>query len=156
MRLESIIKTSRKLSRPFRVSQGEEFRLKDVDAGDTLGFGPDEKRRARQMLAMGIEALTKPQDMLYARDRWAVLVAEEDLRASLSGHPPVRALPEPKRRGRAEARPARVEEGAEEAAARAAQRPAEILEALGGRCQGAPSPLPYALCPPPCLSRWLS
>jgi len=90
------------------------------------------------MLAMGIEALTKPQDMLYARDRWAVLVAEEDLRASLSGHPPVRALPEPKRRGRDEARPARVEEGAEEAAARAAQRPAEILEALGGRCQGAP------------------
>ena len=59
MRLESVIKQSRKLSRPFRVSKGEEFRLKDVDPGDTLGFGPDEKVRAQEMLAMGIEALTK-------------------------------------------------------------------------------------------------
>jgi PPK2 family polyphosphate:nucleotide phosphotransferase len=74
MRLESVIKQSRKLSRPFRVSKGEEFRLKDVDPGDTLGFGPDEKARAREMLAMGIEALTRLQDMLYAQDRWAVLV----------------------------------------------------------------------------------
>jgi PPK2 family polyphosphate:nucleotide phosphotransferase len=74
MRLESVIKQSRKLSRPFRVSKGETFRLKDVDPGDTLGFGPDEKVRAQQVLAMGIEALAKLQDMLYAQDRWAVLV----------------------------------------------------------------------------------
>ncbi|HEV8227176.1 MAG TPA: polyphosphate kinase 2 family protein [Methylomirabilota bacterium] len=74
MRLKSIIKKSGKLSRPFRVSKGEAFRLKDVDPGDTLGFGPDEKVRAQQVLAMGIEALAKLQDMLYAQDRWAVLV----------------------------------------------------------------------------------
>lgn len=47
MRLKSIIKKSRKLSRPFRVSKGETFRLEDVDPEDTLGFGPDEKTRAR-------------------------------------------------------------------------------------------------------------
>src|SRR4029453_5189875 len=63
-----------KLSRPFRVSKGEAFRLKDVDPGDTLGFGADEKARAREVLTMGIEALAKLQDMLYAQDRWAVLV----------------------------------------------------------------------------------
>src|SRR6266542_5826704 len=74
MRLKSIIRKSRKLSRPFRVSKGETFRLEDVDPEDTLGFGPDEKTRARQVLAMGIEALAKLQDMLYAQDRWAVLV----------------------------------------------------------------------------------
>jgi len=74
MRLESIIKKSRKLSRPFRITKGEAFRLKGVDPKDTLGFGPDEKTRARQVLAMGIEALAKLQDMLYAQDRWAVLV----------------------------------------------------------------------------------
>jgi PPK2 family polyphosphate:nucleotide phosphotransferase len=74
MRLKSIIKKSGKLSRPFRVSKGEAFRLKDVDPGDTLGFGADEKARARQVLTMGIEALAKLQDMLYAQDRWAVLV----------------------------------------------------------------------------------
>src|SRR4029434_1746418 len=70
----SIIKKSGKLSRPFRVSKGEAFRLKDVDPGDTLGFGPDEKARAQQVWDSGIEALAKLQDMLYAQDRWAVLV----------------------------------------------------------------------------------
>ena len=74
MRLKSIVKKSGKLSRPFRISRGEAFRLKDVDPGDTLGFGADEKARAGQVLAMGIEALAKLQDMLYAQDRWAVLV----------------------------------------------------------------------------------
>ena len=74
MRLKSIIEQSRKLSRPFRVSKGEVFRLKDVDPGDTLGFGPNEKVRARQVLGMGIEALAKLQDSLYAQDRWAVLM----------------------------------------------------------------------------------
>ena len=82
MRLESVIKQSRKLSRPFRVSKGETFRLKDVNPGDTLGFGPDEKVRAEQVLAMGIEALAKLQDMLYAQDRWAVLVTFQAMDAA--------------------------------------------------------------------------
>jgi PPK2 family polyphosphate:nucleotide phosphotransferase len=74
MRLKSIIKKSRRLSRPFRVTQGEKFRLKDVDPGDTLGMGSEAKPRVKQALAMGIEALAKLQDMLYAQDRLAVLV----------------------------------------------------------------------------------
>jgi polyphosphate kinase 2 (PPK2 family) len=51
MRPKSIIKKSRKLSRPFRVSKGETFRLEDVDPEDTPGSGPDEKTRARRVLA---------------------------------------------------------------------------------------------------------
>jgi PPK2 family polyphosphate:nucleotide phosphotransferase len=74
MRLKTIIKKSRRLSRPFRVTQGEKFRLKDVDPGDTLGMGSEAKPRVKQALAMGIEALAKLQDMLYAQDRLAVLV----------------------------------------------------------------------------------
>ena len=74
MRLKTIIKKSRRLSRPFRVTQGEKFRLKDVDPGDTMGMGSEAKPRVKQALAMGIEALAKLQDMLYAQDRLAVLV----------------------------------------------------------------------------------
>jgi PPK2 family polyphosphate:nucleotide phosphotransferase len=74
MRLKTIIKKSRRLSRPFRVTEGEKFRLKDVDPGDTLGMGSEAKPRVKQALAMGIEALAKLQDMLYAQDRLAVLV----------------------------------------------------------------------------------
>src|SRR5262249_4222859 len=74
MRLKAIVKQSRKLSRPFSVTKGAKFRLADVDPDDTLGLGPEGKSRAKQILAAGTEALAKLQDMLYAQDRWAVLL----------------------------------------------------------------------------------
>jgi hypothetical protein len=37
MQLKTIIKKSRRLSRPFQITKGEKFRLKDVDPGDTRG-----------------------------------------------------------------------------------------------------------------------
>src|SRR5215468_4011678 len=74
MRLKAIVKQSEKLSRPFRVTKGEKFRLDDIDPDDTLGIGPEGKARAKRILAAGTEALSKLQDMLYAQDRWAVLV----------------------------------------------------------------------------------
>jgi len=33
-----VIKKARKFAKPFRISHGEKFRLKDVDPGDTLVF----------------------------------------------------------------------------------------------------------------------
>jgi PPK2 family polyphosphate:nucleotide phosphotransferase len=71
---EALIKKSREFSEPFRVTKGEKFRLKDVDPGDTLGLGSEAKPQAKEALAMGIEALAGLQDMLYAQDRWAVLL----------------------------------------------------------------------------------
>jgi PPK2 family polyphosphate:nucleotide phosphotransferase len=74
MDLDTIIKTARQLSKPFRVTKGEKFRLKDVDPGDTLDLKSEDKPRAKEGLAMGVEALAQLQDMLYATDRWAVLL----------------------------------------------------------------------------------
>jgi hypothetical protein len=31
---------------PYRTAKGEKFRLKDIDPGDTGGFGSERKRRA--------------------------------------------------------------------------------------------------------------
>jgi PPK2 family polyphosphate:nucleotide phosphotransferase len=72
--MNEIIKRSKGVSRPFRVTDGGSFRLKDVDSGDTLRFTSEDKPRAKESLAMGVEALAELQDMLYAQDRWAVLV----------------------------------------------------------------------------------
>lgn len=69
-----LIRRAHKLAKPFRVADGNEFRLKDVDPGDTLQFTSEDKPRAREALAMGVEALAEMQDMLYAQDRWAVLL----------------------------------------------------------------------------------
>src|SRR5437660_6124637 len=75
MKTKQIIKRARKFSKPFRVSRGKNFRLKDVDPSDTLDFTKKEdKSRAKEALADGILALAELQDKLYAQDKWAVLL----------------------------------------------------------------------------------
>ena len=74
MKSKNLIKQARQIAEPFCVSNGDEFRLKDFDPGDTLEFRSEDKPRARQTLTRGIEALAKLQDKLYAQDQWAVLL----------------------------------------------------------------------------------
>ena len=74
MRLKEIVKRAAELSEPFRVSDGDGFRLKDFDPHDTQEFKAEDKPRAQEALATGVEALAELQDMLYAQDRWAVLL----------------------------------------------------------------------------------
>jgi PPK2 family polyphosphate:nucleotide phosphotransferase len=75
MKTKQIIKRARKFAKPFRVSKGKDFRLKDVDPGDTLEFIKEEdKPRAKEALANGILALAELQNKLYAQDRWGVLL----------------------------------------------------------------------------------
>jgi polyphosphate kinase 2 (PPK2 family) len=75
MKTKEIIKTARGLATPFRVSEGKDFRLKDVDPNNTLEFTKEaDKPRATEALANGIRALAELQDKLYAQDRWAVLL----------------------------------------------------------------------------------
>src|SRR5512140_2051002 len=75
MKTKEIIKAASELARPFRVSKGKNFRLKDVDPDDTLEFTKEaDKPRAKEVLAMGVTALAELQDKLYAQDKWAVLL----------------------------------------------------------------------------------
>ena len=67
-------KKARQLAKPFRVTDGSRFRLKDIDPGDTLNLKSEDKPRAREALAAGVQALADLQDMLYAQDRWGVLL----------------------------------------------------------------------------------
>ena len=74
MKTQEIIKNARKFAAPFRVTNGGQFRLEDVDPGDTLGLKSEDKLRAKEALAAGVDALKCLQDMLYAQDKWAVLL----------------------------------------------------------------------------------
>src|SRR4030095_5404584 len=71
--MKRMIKIARKFAKPFRVTD-DGFRLKDIDPGDTLDFTSEDKPRAKEALATGISLLADLQDMLYAQDRWAVLL----------------------------------------------------------------------------------
>jgi PPK2 family polyphosphate:nucleotide phosphotransferase len=74
MKTEKVIKKSHEFAKSFCVTQGNKFRLKHIDPGDTLGLQSEAKPRAKEALAMGIRALTELQDKLYAQDKWGVLL----------------------------------------------------------------------------------
>ncbi|HXJ36051.1 MAG TPA: polyphosphate kinase 2 family protein [Candidatus Eisenbacteria bacterium] len=67
--------------KPFRVTKGKHFRLKDIDPGDTRGLDIG-KKKANETLARGIEVLKTQQDMLYAQDRWGVLLVFQAMDAA--------------------------------------------------------------------------
>ena len=74
MDTKEIIKAARTFAKPFRVTDGKDFRFKDIDPDDTLNLGSEDRPRAKEALATGVEALAELQDKLYAQDRWAVLL----------------------------------------------------------------------------------
>ena len=80
--LKRIVKVSRKLSRPYRIDRGRGFKLKDIDPGDTGALDTEDKPEAIEDLALTRDALSDLQDMLYAQDRWAVLLVFQAMDAA--------------------------------------------------------------------------
>jgi len=74
MKFDGKLKLARQFAKPFRVDGRKKFRLSDYDPGETLGYDDEDKPRAKEALAHGVELLATLQDMLYAQDRWAVLL----------------------------------------------------------------------------------
>jgi PPK2 family polyphosphate:nucleotide phosphotransferase len=62
------------LLRPFLVTDGSTFRLKDYDPGDTAGLPPEMKARSKALLQEGVSRMAALQARLYAQDRWGVLL----------------------------------------------------------------------------------
>src|SRR5262249_30428333 len=72
--MKKLIKRAQEFAEPYRVSDGKKFQLKKIDPGDTAELTSEAKPRAKEALQMGVSLLAALQDMLYAQDRWAVLV----------------------------------------------------------------------------------
>jgi PPK2 family polyphosphate:nucleotide phosphotransferase len=62
-----------KLAKPYRITDGKRFRLKDYAPTDTHGMDL-EKDAAKDLLKKGVLRMAELQDMLYAQDRWALLL----------------------------------------------------------------------------------
>jgi PPK2 family polyphosphate:nucleotide phosphotransferase len=74
MKTKQVIEAAHKMSKPYRVTKGKKFRLKDVDPGDTGKHSEKDKKEAKEALHEGVETLAELQDMLYGQDRWSVLL----------------------------------------------------------------------------------
>ena len=78
---QEIIDRIQKYVEPFRVTKGKGFRLKDFDPGDTCGLKMD-KGDAAELLQRGTAWLAEEQDMLYAQDRWSLLLVFQAMDAA--------------------------------------------------------------------------
>src|SRR5437870_50776 len=81
-KIEKVIEGAHRLSKPYRVTNGKKFRLKDIDPNDTGELKSEDKSRAKEALADGVEALAELQDRLYAQDRWSVLLTFQAMYAA--------------------------------------------------------------------------
>jgi PPK2 family polyphosphate:nucleotide phosphotransferase len=69
-----------RLIAPHRVARPGRFRLADVDPGGTDHI--EEKSDAEGLLQQGVARLAELQEMLYAQDRWSVLLIFQALDAA--------------------------------------------------------------------------
>ena len=72
----------RSLATRFRVDRGNHFRLKDFDPADTAGLDPSFKDEAETLLHRSTDRLSELQNMLYAQDRWSLLLIFQALDAA--------------------------------------------------------------------------
>src|SRR5262245_4453829 len=78
---QEILDRVRNFVEPFRMTRGKGFRLKDIDPGDTLGLEL-KKGEAADLLRRGTQWLAEEQEMLYAQDRWSLLLVFQAMDAA--------------------------------------------------------------------------
>src|SRR5262249_37268232 len=78
---QEILDQTQKYVQPFRITKGEGFQLKSFDPGNTLGLKLD-KKDASELLQQGTSWLAEEQDMLYAQDRWSLLLVFQAMDAA--------------------------------------------------------------------------
>lgn len=71
---KEVINRAKKFSKKYCVGNGNDFRLKDYDTKARFELGQEGKPLVKQTLQLGIEALAAMQDILYAQDRWSLLL----------------------------------------------------------------------------------
>jgi len=81
MSRKEILDRIQKYIDPFRITKGEGFRLKDFDSADTCGLKLD-KGEAADLLQRGTAWLAEEQDILYAQDRWSLLLVFQAMDAA--------------------------------------------------------------------------
>jgi len=65
---------AKKLARNYCVGDGENFQLKKYRTDPDIDLGPEDKPLMKQILQFGVDALAAMQDVLYAQDKWSLLL----------------------------------------------------------------------------------
>ena len=71
---KTIIELSKKFSKQYCVGNGNDFRLEDYETKASFNLGSEEKSHVKQTLELGVDALSAMQDIMYAQDKWSLLI----------------------------------------------------------------------------------
>jgi PPK2 family polyphosphate:nucleotide phosphotransferase len=69
-----IIERAKQFSKQYCVGNGNDFRLKDYETRASFNLDPEEKFLVKETLELGVDALAAMQDILYAQDKWSLLI----------------------------------------------------------------------------------
>ena len=71
---KELIKKAEQFSQQYCVENGNNFSLKDYETKASFELGSDEKSLVKETLKMGVDALSAMQEILYAQDKWSLLI----------------------------------------------------------------------------------
>ncbi|GAA0880304.1 polyphosphate kinase 2 family protein [Algoriphagus jejuensis] len=77
-----LIKRAKKISNRYCVGNGKDFKLKDFSTDPKKTFGPEDKPIFKEALQQGVDILAELQEVLYAQDKWSVLVVFQAMDAA--------------------------------------------------------------------------
>jgi PPK2 family polyphosphate:nucleotide phosphotransferase len=76
------LKNIHKFIKPYIVTSGKDFRLKDHDPGDTHHLKSEDKPEAKKWLEQGVSLLSDLQQVLYAQGNWGLLLVIQAMDAA--------------------------------------------------------------------------
>jgi PPK2 family polyphosphate:nucleotide phosphotransferase len=71
---KELLQHAKIFSKQYCVSNGEDFHLKDYETEASFNLGPEGKPLVKKTLQKGVDALAALQDILYAQDKWSLLI----------------------------------------------------------------------------------
>ncbi|MBP6183158.1 polyphosphate kinase 2 family protein [Flavobacterium sp.] len=71
---KELIKKAKNFSKQYCVGKGDDFRLKDYETKASFNLGSEGKPLVKETLQIGVDALAAMQDILYAQDKWSLLI----------------------------------------------------------------------------------
>ena len=79
---KELVQRAKKFSKPYCVGDGDGFKLKDYETKASFNLGDEGKPLVTQTLQIGVEALSTMQDVLYAQDKWSLLLVFQAMDAA--------------------------------------------------------------------------
>jgi PPK2 family polyphosphate:nucleotide phosphotransferase len=79
---KDLVQRAKKFSKQYCVGDGDGFKLKDYETKASFNLGDEGKPLVNQTLQIGVEALAAMQDVLYAQDKWSLLLVFQAMDAA--------------------------------------------------------------------------